>query len=160
MDTLHTHASENMSQDLFKALLGHWIEHPENEPLELRRIIAEEKQPAHKKLFSTANEEYQLWLEKAHEKGLRGLFRSLRQRDVPWQRPFQSMPVEERQRAREDQWGSIWQQRHDPRPLRQWDLLHQAAMDQAQQLPPFQPYQLQQLLRRMPNKAAGPDGIS
>lgn len=48
----------------------------------------------------------------------------------------------------------------DPRPLRSWDLLHQAAVDQAQQLPPFHSYHLQQLLRRLPHKAAGPDGIS
>ena len=160
MDGLQAHASEHMSQDLFKALLGHWIEHPTNEPTELRRIIAEEEQLAHQKLFSSTDEEYRLWLEKAHEKGLRGLFRSLRQRDIPWQRPFQHLPAGERLQAREAQWGAIWQPRDDPRPIRSWDLLRQAAIDQAQQLPPFQSYQLQQLLRRLPNKAAGPDGIS
>ena len=78
LEALHLHASEHMSQDLFKAILGHWIQHPENEPTELRHLIAEEEQEAHKKLFSSTNEEYKLWLEKAHEKGLRGLFRSLR----------------------------------------------------------------------------------
>ena len=160
LEALHLHASETMSQDLFKALLGHWIQHPENEPTELRRLIAEEEQEAHKRLFSSTNDEYKIWLEKAHEKGLRGLFRSLRQRDIPWERPFQHLPADQRLHAREAQWGDIWQPRTDPRPLRSWDLLHQAAIAQAEQLPPFQSYHLQQLLRKLPHKAAGPDGIS
>ena len=152
MDTLHMHASEGMSQDLFKALVRHWIDNPENEPLKIRRIIAEEEQLAHKAILSTTSEEYRVWLEKAHQKGLRGLFRTLRQRDVPWQRPFQHLPAEQRHQAREKQWGNIWTPRTGPRPLRQ--------CDQAQLLPPIQSYQLQQLMRRLPNKASGPDGIS
>ena len=160
LDGLHVHASDGMSQDLFKALARRWIDHPENEPLKIRRIMAEEEQLARKAILSTTSEEYKLWLEKARRKGLRGLFRNLRQRDIPWQRPFQHLPAEERHQAREAQWGTIWRPRQDPRPLTDWDLLHQAAIDQAQQLPPIQSYQLQQLLRRLPNKAASPDGVS
>ena len=38
-----------------------------------------------------------------------GLFRSLRQKDIPWQRPFQDLPLMERLQARKEQWGAIWQ---------------------------------------------------
>ena len=160
LEAVSQHASDGMSQDLFTALLKHWIQRPTNEPLEIRRIIAEEEQLAHKAIFHTSSEEYKLWLEKAHQKGLRGLFRSLRQKDVPWQRPFTHLPLAERQQARQAQWEDIWHPRPDPRPLRHWDLLQAAAIDQAEQLPPIQSHQLQQLLRHLPNKAAGPDGIS
>ena len=160
LEAVSQHASDGMSQDLFTALLKHWIQHPTNEPLEIRRIIAEEEQLAHKAIFHASSEEYKLWLEKAHQKGLRGLFRSLRQKDVPWQRPFTHLPLAERQQARQAQWEDIWHPRPDPRPLRHWDLLQAAAIDQAEQLPPIQSHQLQQLLRHLPNKAAGPDGIS
>ena len=107
LDSLHQHASDNMSQDLFRALLTHWIQHPENEPLEIRRIMAEEEQLAHKAIFASTNDEYRVWLEKAHHKGLRGLFRCLRQKDVPWQRPHQHLPLDQRQAARQQQWDAF-----------------------------------------------------
>ena len=92
LEALHLHASEHMSQDLFKAILGHWIQHPDNGPTELRRLIAEGEQEAHKQLFSSTNEEeYKLWLEKAHQKGLRRLY-------IPWARPFQHLPAAQSQR--------------------------------------------------------------
>ena len=53
-------------------------------------------------------EEYKTRLTQAHSKGLRGLFRSLRQKDIPWQRPFQDLPLLERLQARQKQWGAIW----------------------------------------------------
>ena len=50
--------------------------------------MAQEHQ-AHIGLALANSEEYKTWLAQAHSKGLRGLFRSLRQKDIPWQRPFQ-----------------------------------------------------------------------
>lgn len=71
------------------------VEHPENEFVEIRKMIAEQEQRARQALLSTS-EEFKAWFEKAYQKGLRGLFRNLRQRDCPWQRPFQHFPALER----------------------------------------------------------------
>ena len=64
--------------------------------------MAQEHQ-AHIGLALANSEEYKTWLAQAHSKGLRGLFRSLRQKDIPWQRPFQDLPLWERLQARRDQ---------------------------------------------------------
>ena len=159
-DTLHLHASDGMSQDLLKALLRHWIDNPENEPIEIRRIIAEEEQLAHKAILSTASEEYRLWLEKSSSQRVAGPVQESTIEGCPMAKTLPASTCGTETSSQEEQRGGIWTPRMDPRPLRQWDLLHQAAVDQALQLPPIQSYQLQQLLSRLPNKAAGPDGIS
>ena len=45
----------------------------------------------------------------ASKKGCRGLFRSLKKDEMPYIRPFQHLPRQERMAQREAQWGKIWQ---------------------------------------------------
>ena len=104
LPTLHSNATEDMEQDLFSTLLRTWIKEPHNDPTELKGYIQHQELQAHQALLSSDSVEFKAWLEKAHAQGLRGLFRNLRQRDIPWQRPFQDLPALERLRAREDQW--------------------------------------------------------
>ena len=79
---LSDNASDNMEQDLFLSPLDTWAQTPQHDPTELRRIIQDQEQKAHKALLSSGRKE------KGQTKGLRGLFRSLRPRDIPRQ-PFQ-----------------------------------------------------------------------
>ena len=100
------------------------------------------------------------WKRLTLNQGLRGLFRNLRQRDIPRQRPFQDLPALERLRAREDHWGEIWWISEGPCHIRGYQALKAAAVHHAIGMPPIDSSVLQKVLRKLPNKAAGPDGIS
>ena len=102
LSTLNDNSSEDMEQDLFATLLRTWVAEPRNDPTELKRAIQNQEHQAHQALLSSGNAEFKAWLEKARTQGLRGLFRNLRQRDIPWQRPFQDLPALDRLRAREE----------------------------------------------------------
>ena len=111
-------------------------------------------------MLSATNHEFREWLEKAHDKGLRGLFRSLRQKDHAWQRPFQNLPSTLRTEAREQQWGAIWKPLEGPLQVRGLMDLRREAQAQALQQKGIDSSLLQKIMRKLPNKAAGPDGIS
>lgn len=72
------YASEDLDQDHFCLQLTQWMENPMADPQDIQKI--------------TLSQEHQAHLgQHAHSKGLRGLFRSLRQKDTPWQRLFQDL---------------------------------------------------------------------
>ena len=105
LEALHLHASEHMSQDLFKAILGHWIQHPDNEPTELRRLSS----------LAAPMKSTRFGWRKHMRKG---------------SHPSSAASAKgifvghglSRLQAREEQWGHIWQPRQDPRPLRSWAI--------------------------------------
>ena len=101
------HAADDLDQDNFCASLSFWVEHTHQDPQGLQDIIMAQEHQAHIGLALASSEEYKTWLAQAHSKGLRGLFRSLRQKDIPWQRPFQDLPLQERLQARQSQWGVV-----------------------------------------------------
>ena len=154
------HASKQLDQASFEEQLLKWIFGGNVPHAHLLQIVQQEQQLAQEQLLSATNHEFREWLEKAHDKGLRGLFRSLRQKDHAWQRPFQDLPPTSRTSAREQQWGAIWIPRGDPMPLRGLQELKRLAQAQALQMKPIDSSLLQKIMRRLPNKAAGPDGIS
>lgn len=100
--------SDDFAADVFLALVGQWLNDPASDPGAIRARILEQERIAQKQAFQFTSLEFQEWLKTAHQKGLRGLFRSLRQRDQAWERPFQDLPALERITAREQQWGAIW----------------------------------------------------
>ena len=100
--------SEDFTADVFVALVGQWLQHPTTDPGDIRAQILEQEHLAQKQALQSTSIEFHEWLKKAHHHGLRGLFRSVRQRDQAWQRPFQDLPALERISAREKQWGDIW----------------------------------------------------
>ena len=159
LNTLSANATEDMEQDLFATILRTWIKEPHNDPTEIKGYIHNQELQAHQALLSSGNVEFKAWLEKAHAQGLRGLFRNLRQRDIPWQRPFQDLPALDRLRAREEPWGEIWWLSEGPCHIRGYQALKAAAVHHAMGMPPIDSSVLQKVLRKLPNKAAGPDGI-
>ena len=101
MVDVHRYGSDDFQADLFLAILQQWLQSPAKDPAELKAIVLDQEQKAQKQALYSTSLEFQEWLSKAHQKGLGGLFRSLRLRDQAWQRPFQSLPAPERIRARE-----------------------------------------------------------
>ena len=150
------HASKGLDQQDFEEQLLQWIFGGNQAPDDLLHIVQQEQQLAQEQLLSATNHEFREWLEKAHDKGLRGLFRSLRQKDHAWQRPFQDLPSTSRIEAREQQWGAVWIPIEAPLQVRGMRV----AQAQALHLKPIDSSLLQKIMRRLPNKAAGPDGIS
>ena len=73
--------SEDFSADVFVALVAQWLQHPASDPGEIRAQILEQEHLAQKQALHSTSLEFHEWLKKAHHHGLRGLFRSLRQRE-------------------------------------------------------------------------------
>ena len=160
MALIPQHASADLGQAGFTDQRWQWLMHPSRDLTNLRQSIQQELQTAQQQLFSSTNHEFREWLEKAHDKGLRGLFRSLRQKDHAWQRPFQSLPPTQRLEARERQWAQLWIVSDAPTHIRGLQELQRRAQAQAASFLPLDSVILQKLMRKLPNKAAGPDGIS
>ena len=108
LDRLPQHASKHLDQHHFFEKLTQWTFGAETDPAELQDTVHQEQELAQQQLLSSTNHEFREWFEKAHNKGLRGLFRSLRQKDHSWQRPFQVIPHTQRIQAREQQWGILF----------------------------------------------------
>ena len=91
-----------------------------------------------------ANEEghlqYKAWLQQGQAKGLKGLFRSFKSSEIPWQRPYRQLPPDQRMTQRLHDWGTLWQIRQDNQPTERPSLKAQ-AQQQAQQLKPSKAYQ-------------------
>ena len=160
LERLAHHASKQLDQPHFVERLTQWTFGAAIDPAELQATVHQEQERAQQQLLSATNHEFREWLEKAHDKGLRGLFRSLRQKDHCWKRPFQDIPHTQRIPAREQQWGEIWKPLPAPCHIRGIQELRRIAQAAAAQLPPVDTALLGKLMRKLPNKAAGPDGIS
>lgn len=131
------HASKELDQLSFEEHLLQWVFGGNISSEELLQIAQQEQQLAQEQLLSATNHEFREWLEKAHDKGLRGLFRSLRQKDHAWQRPFQDLPPTSRTQAREQQWGAIWIPLEAPLQIRGLQELKRVAQAHALQLKPI-----------------------
>ena len=107
LERLPQHASKELDQRHFAEQITQWTFGAASDHADLQQIVHQEQQLAQQQLLSSTNHEFREWLEKAHDKGLRGLFRSLRQKDHCWQRPFQDIPHTQRIQAREQQRGQI-----------------------------------------------------
>lgn len=154
------YATADLDQDKFNLLMTQWIDNQHEDPQELQSITMSQEHQAHIGLALANTDEYRTRLQNAHSKGLRGLFRTWRQKDIPWQRPFQELPLNERLQARQEQWGAIWQPVDEPCPIRGFRKLREDAMIHARTMQSINPLSLQRVIKKLPNKAAGPDGIS
>ena len=159
LNSVQEYSSEDLNQDEFLDLIK-TLEKPQNDPQHLQNLVLSQEHQAHVGVALANTEEYKLWLQNAHSKGLRDLFRSLRQKDIPWQRPFQDLPIWERLQARLEQWGSIWQPVDEPCVIRGFRELREDAIAQARDTQAINPISLQRVIKKLPNKASGPDGIS
>ena len=154
------HASDELDQEGFRTALVQWMENTHQDPQSLQDVVMVQEHQAHIGLALANTDEYKTWLSQAHSKGLRGLFRSLRQKDTPWQRPFQDLPLQERVQARQEQWGAIWIPVDEPCHIHGLRELREDAIEQARTMQPINPLSLQRVIKKLPHKASGPDGVS
>ena len=117
----------------------------------------------HKEAQQQANDEsmlqYQEWLLTGQQKGLKGLFRSLKTSEMAWLRPYRQIPMHDRMTQRLQDWGDLWGLRpdNDPHPRQS---LQQEAQAHAATLEPITVGQLSRVLKGLPDKASGPDAVS
>ena len=110
-----------------------------------------------------ANEEvtlqYRQWLQEGYQKGLKGLFRTLKSSELAWERPYRMTPMPQRMDQRLADWGGLWHIRQDNAPSPRPSLQTQAKQ-QAQSLPTLTQGMLQRVLKTLPDRASGPDAVS
>ena len=78
--------------------------------------------------------QYRQWLQEGYQKGLKGLFRSLKSSELAWERPYRMTPMPQRMDQRLADWGGLWRIRQDNAPSPRPSLQSQAKQ-QAQSMP-------------------------
>ena len=106
------------------------------------------------------SQEYQAWLSQATLKGHSGIYKCLKAPDVVHVRPFRNVPVQDRQKLREQQWYAKWQVVDKPVTSGERERLRWEGIVQARQWEDLDPHQVMKKLSNLPQKASGPDGIS
>ena len=81
VERIPQHASRELDQEHFGEQLLQWIFGGSQPLTGLQQIVQQEQNHAQQQMLIATNHEFREWLEKAHDKCLRGLFRSLRQKD-------------------------------------------------------------------------------
>ena len=104
-------------------------------------------------------EEYRQWLAQASHKGCKGLFRTLKKDELPYQRPFQNVPREERMGKRVNQWGAIWRVQDRPVRIPCMEQLINKGQAAAQQFTELNEGQIWRTIKQLALKAPGLDGI-
>ena len=138
----------------------HWIRYRDPHAADLiLQTMTHQLQEAQQHAQEESTLQYRQWLQEGHQKGLRGLFRSLKSSELAWERPYRMTPMPQRMNQRLADWGGLWKIRQDNDPAPRPDLKLQAQR-QAQTLAPITPGQLQRALKAMPERASGPDAVS
>ena len=106
------------------------------------------------------SKEFQVWLAQATLKGHSGIYRSLKAPDQVHVRPFRTVPVQDRQKLREQQWFGQWQVSEKPGANGERERLRWEAIQQARKWEDLDPHMVMKRFRTLPQKACGPDGIS
>ena len=138
----------------------HWIRYRDPHAAELiLQTIAHQLQEAQQHAQEESTLQYRQWLQEGHQKGLRGLFRSLKSSELAWERPYRMTPMPQRMNQRLADWGGLWKIRQDNDPAPRPDI-KQMAQRQAQTLEPITQGQLHRTLKKLPERASGPDAVS
>ena len=138
----------------------HWHRYRDPHAAELLlQTIHHQLQEAQQEAHEETALQYRQWLQEGYQKGLKGLFRSLKSSELAWERPYRMTPMPQRMDQRLADWGGLWQIRQDnnpsPRPS-----LQQAALQQAAALEPLTQGMLLLVLKALPDRASGPDAVS
>ena len=75
-------------------------------------------------------------------------------------RPFRTVPVQDRQKMREQQWYGQWQVVDKPLSNGERERLCWEAIQQARRWEDLDPHMVMKRFRKLPQKACGPDGTS
>ena len=132
-----------------------------NWPLTLLIKGAEANRDFAKKLaLEQQSKEFQVWLAQASLRGHSGIYRSLKAPDAVHVRPFRNIPVQDRQKMREQQWYGQWEVIDKPPASGESERLRWEAIQQARKWEDLDPHWVMQKFRKFPQKACGPDGVS
>ena len=138
----------------------HWIRYRDPHAAELiLQTIGHQLQEAQQHAHEESTLQYRQWLQEGHQKGLKGLFRSLKSSELAWERPYRMTPMPQRMNQRLADWGGLWKIRQDNAPAPGPDL-QQMAQRQAQTLEPITQGLLHRTLKALPERASGPDAVS
>ena len=118
------------------------------------------KEQAQKIAMARQAAECQNWLSQATLKGHSGIYKCLKAPDAVHVRPFRNVPVQQRQQLRENQWYGMWQVVDKPVGGGERERLRYEGVVQARQWEDLDPHEVMKQLRRLPQKASGPDGVS
>ena len=124
-------------QVLFQMLWGHF----EPEHGQALLMYAKQQRELHFQSSTAADTEtYREWLANATLKRHRGLFRSLKQEEQPFLRPFQQLPREERMEQRTQQWTAIWGQRQENHKVTSLPAMIDKGKEHAAKMKPIRNY--------------------
>ena len=138
----------------------HWLQYRDDRTFELmKQTVQHQLEAAQTQSREESCLQFAEWIRQGETKGLRGLFRSLKASELSWQRPYRDIPMADRMRHRMRAWHSLWKPTKDDQPMSRLPL-QEAAKQQAAQLPPLTYEQLGKTLKRLPDKACGPDEIT
>ena len=138
----------------------HWHKYKDSHAANLvHHTIDHQLQLAQQAANDESHLQYKAWLTQGYTKGLKGLFRSLRSSELAWERPYRTLPPDERMTQRLTDWGQLWQINQEDRPPAR-DHLQSLAREQARQLEQLTLSQLTWALRHLPDKACGPDAVT
>ena len=138
----------------------HWDRHRDPRTMELTQHTTHHQLTQAQEQSCTETQlQYAAWIRQGEAKGLRGLFRNLKASELSWQRPYRNLPVADRMRHRLHDWHQLWQPTADNQPMARQTLQEEAKV-QAAQLPPLTVGQLARALKKLPDRACGPDAIT
>ena len=144
-------------QDKLWTLTGHW---DDQMAAQLERQANQQEQKAKEQVLDEETQQYREWLVKGYTKGFKALFKCLKRSEEPYQRPFQEVPYIERMQKRWQQWDQIWHIRDEPIHIPNAEEIEQRGFQAAKELPEIKLEHAMRIIRRLGQKAAGPDGIS
>ena len=104
--------------------------------------------------------DFQQWLSQAKLRGHSGIYKCLKAPDNVYVRPFRDVPVQQRQQLREQQWHGRWGVISTPLASGERERLRWEGIVQARSWEDLDPREVMKKLRKLPQKACGPDGIS
>ena len=124
------------------------------------QLAMHQEQLAKDEALNDEAEEYRHWLHTGYSRGFRALFRTLKQDQTPYLRPFQDKPLDERVAMRIQQWKEIWATQEEPVQIPNMQEICRRGQEAAQALPPLHPGHMMKVAKGLSQKAAGLDAIS
>lgn len=154
------HHDAKVTMDGFRMLFDMlWTNHDAEHIQVLLKFAKEQRTLRTEESFAVETEQYRLWVNKATEKGCRGLYRTLKRDETPYLRPFQNLPRTERVDMRLQQWGTIWKLQDEPLVPEAFPALQDKAREHAQELRPLTDIHFWKTIKQLAQKAPGMHGV-
>ena len=136
-----------------------WYQHGEERIHVLLNYTQKQRELHQQTSMQQETEEYRQWLAQAAHKGCKGLYRTLKKDQLPYLRPFQTLPREERMAKRVSQWGDIWRVQDQPVLIARMESLIDKGQSEAKAMEPLTEAHIWYTIKQLALKAPGLDGI-